>query len=295
MAAMQPLADHYTALGLRVRIVNVQDVYDEFSGGIFDPQAIHDFLAYAYANWVWLVPMYVLLVGDGNYDFRNYQGTNEPEYIPPYLANVDPWIGETAANNRYVTVSGADILPHMALGLLPVRTATEASQVVSKLLGYDAASAADWQKQAVFVADNPDSGGDFPASADLAASLLPSSFSVDKIYLPTGASSAVVQADRTAYHQRHQCRAADRQLHRPCFPNLLGHREPVQHDDGQPSLANAGRLPVCHLDDLPGGVLYCPLAIRLGPVLVGGSAAADGWRGSRWRLVANRGRGKHRT
>ncbi len=87
----------------------------------------------------------------------------------------------------------------MALGLLPGSgTATEASQVVSKLLGYDAASAADWQKQAVFVADNPDSGGDFPASADLAASLLPSSFSVDKIYLPTGASSAVVQTDRTA-------------------------------------------------------------------------------------------------
>ena len=95
-------------------VVDVQDIYDEFNGGMFDPQAIHDFLAYAYAYWTPPAPSYVVLMGDGNYDFKDNIGMGETNYIPPYLADVDPWIGETAADNRYVTVSGNDILPRYA-------------------------------------------------------------------------------------------------------------------------------------------------------------------------------------
>ena len=39
------------AQGLRVKVVNVQDIYDEFSYGLVTPQAIKDFLTYAYENW----------------------------------------------------------------------------------------------------------------------------------------------------------------------------------------------------------------------------------------------------
>ncbi|HID62281.1 MAG TPA: hypothetical protein EYP49_06015, partial [Anaerolineae bacterium] len=84
-----PLANHRAAQGLRTMVVDVQDVYDEFSYGVFDPQAIHDFLAYAYANWIAPVPSYVLLVGDGNWDFKDNLGIGETNYIPPYLAMVD--------------------------------------------------------------------------------------------------------------------------------------------------------------------------------------------------------------
>ena len=37
--------------GLRVKVVDVQDIYDEFSYGMVTPQAIKDFLTYAYENW----------------------------------------------------------------------------------------------------------------------------------------------------------------------------------------------------------------------------------------------------
>ena len=37
--------------GLGVEIVDVQDIYDEFSYGIKDVTAIKDFLRYAYSNW----------------------------------------------------------------------------------------------------------------------------------------------------------------------------------------------------------------------------------------------------
>src|SRR5690606_10972851 len=98
------------------------------------PQAIRDFIAYAYANWTHPVPTYVLLVGDGHFDFKNYYGRDEGIFIPPYLANIDPWIGETAADNRYVTVSGNDLLPDLFLGRLPVKTAVETTQMVNKIL-----------------------------------------------------------------------------------------------------------------------------------------------------------------
>lgn len=181
--ALQPLADFHSSQGLRTKIVNVQDIYDEFSGGIFDPQAIHDFLSYAYSNWAGPAPTYVLLVGDGNYDFKNYLGLNEPNYIPPYLANVDPWIGEVPADNRYVTVAGNDILPDMAIGRLPVKTAAETTAVVNKILAYAQAPLDAWTKKVLLVADAVDpNAGDFVKSSDGMVGFIPSGLAVDKIY-----------------------------------------------------------------------------------------------------------------
>ena len=38
--------------GLRVKVVDVADIYDEFSYGLVTPAALRDFLAYAYDNWM---------------------------------------------------------------------------------------------------------------------------------------------------------------------------------------------------------------------------------------------------
>lgn len=170
--------------GLRTVIADVQDVYDEFSYGIFDPAAIQDFLAYAYADWTPPSPSYVLLVGDGNYDFKNHLGRDEANYIPPYLANVDPWMGETAADNRYVCASGEDIFPDMHLGRLPVKTSTEADVMVGKIVNYEQhPPAGDWNQHLLFVADNPDSAGDFRALSDtIADHYVPAPYTTQKVY-----------------------------------------------------------------------------------------------------------------
>ncbi len=64
-AAVQPLLDHRVTEGLQVAKVDVLDIYDEFSYGKVDPQAIRDFLTYAYFNWNQggQKPRYVLLGG----------------------------------------------------------------------------------------------------------------------------------------------------------------------------------------------------------------------------------------
>ena len=129
-------------------------------------------------------PAYVLLVGDGHYDFKNNLGEDEPFYLPPFLADVDPWLGEVAADNRYVCVSGEDSLPDMHLGRLPVRTSTETSDVVAKIIGYELnPSPGDWNQQLTFVADNADDAGNFAAFSDgIADYYLPTPYSAQKVY-----------------------------------------------------------------------------------------------------------------
>ena len=187
LAAIQPLADFRARQGYRVRVINVQDIYDVFGDGVFDPEAIHDFLAYAYANWKPPAPAFVLLVGDGHYDFKDNYGDSGPVFMPPYLGDFDPWMGETASDNRYVTVSGEDALPDMAIGRLPANSPAEATSMVNKILAYEqGATPGLWTSHLTFVADDPDAGGDFPGDSDrIADSALLSRFSVEKIYYPT--------------------------------------------------------------------------------------------------------------
>ncbi len=182
--AVQPLANDRAARGLRVKMVKVQDVYDEFNFGLLDPQAIRDFLAYAYHNWRPPAPTFVLLVGDGTFDPLNYLGDLRPEFIPPYLADVDYWIGETAADNRYVSVSGDDFLPDMALGRLPVNTSAETTAMVNKILAYEQNPPQDeWNRKVMFIADNADSAGDFALLSDQIADFeLPGNYMPEKIY-----------------------------------------------------------------------------------------------------------------
>ena len=167
--AIDPLLAHRRAEGMIVAKVDVQDIYDEFNFGRLDPEAIRDFLAYAYEHWRGAQgpPRFVLLVGDGHYDFRENSGTSLPNLIPPYLIDVDPWIGETAADNRYVSVDGPDNLPDMSIGRIPARTPAEVTAVVDKILTYEAAPAGDWQKRILFAADRATGfDADFPRISD---------------------------------------------------------------------------------------------------------------------------------
>ncbi len=184
VTSTQPLVDYHISKGLRVEVVDVQDIYDEFGGGWLDPVAIRDFVAYAYAYWEAPAPAYVLLVGDGSYDYKDNLGSGERNYVPPYLADVDPWMGETVADNRYVAVDGLDIQPDLHLGRLPAKTPAEVTTMVSKTLAYAAdTSAGAWKGEMLFVADNPDTGGNFRDFSDAVANYyVPAPYINQKIY-----------------------------------------------------------------------------------------------------------------
>jgi len=187
MTQAQQLAAHRAAVdGYRTVVVDVQDIYDEFSGGLLSPEAIRDFLAYAYNNWTPPAPRYVVLVGDGNYDYKNNLVHTEKQFIPPYLDLVDCFLGETSADNRFVagTRTNSDpgalecqkhAMPFMAIGRLPVNTVAEADGMVRRIICYETPNdplcagltrPAGWDTRAVFVADKNDSAGAFSCHAD---------------------------------------------------------------------------------------------------------------------------------
>lgn len=190
--AAQALAVYRSAQGLRVRIVAPQQIYDEFGDGLVDPDAIRSFLAYAYAFWQRPAPVYVLLLGDGHFDPLDYKGLHAANWIPPYLADVDLWIGETAADNRYVSVAGADPLPDLALGRLPARSLDEAQAMVNKIVAYETTPASgDWKRRILFVADNKDSAGDFAALSDeIAGPYVAAPYRADRVYYGVNVSQA---------------------------------------------------------------------------------------------------------
>lgn len=204
LTAVAPLAQHRQNQGYRVLVVDVEDVYDEFGDGLATPEAIRAFVDYAYHHWQAPAPAFLLLVGDGTYDPLDFKQSGRRNTIPPLLELVDPFLRETATDNRLVTVSGDDILPDLFVGRLPVNSPAEATAVVNKIIQYETAPwPGDWRLRNLFVADNADTAGDFPVLSDqVADAFLPGLYDEykQKIYLgvnyssPVSARGAVLQA-----------------------------------------------------------------------------------------------------
>ena len=190
-AAAQQLAAYRRANGLSVAEIDVQDIYDEFSNGRMSPVAIQSFVRQAYSTWQSPAPTYLMLLGDGHFDYRMNTGlANYPNFIPPFFDCVDPWLCEVATDNAYVAVSGNDSFPDLAGGRLPVNTPAEASRMVNKIISYETAPpSGSWRSGLIFVADNsraadgtPDLAGDFEAISEATITHIPAQYSVRRVY-----------------------------------------------------------------------------------------------------------------
>jgi hypothetical protein len=179
--------------GLKVAVETVEAIYAAFGDGRPEPEAIRAFLEYSYTTWD-LPPTFVLLVGDGTSDPRRYNPAHSATWIPPYLAEVDPWSGETAADNRYVMLQGEDNLPEMLIGRLPVNSRAELDTVVSKIVQYELAPAGGpWNEKMILAADNPDGAGDYPSASERVAGILPPDIQQQRLYLQPDTASASLE------------------------------------------------------------------------------------------------------
>lgn len=186
------LAQFHESEGMRVKVAKINDVYNDFSNGFYDPQAIRDFIEYAYNNWQAPKPSYVLLFGDANFDYKNYLKTNTKDFIPTKLVDTSSF-GPTPSDTWYACVDGDDSIPDLYIGRISASSAGEAESVISKTIEYaDLPSDEAWLNNVALVADDPDDGGDFEALCDALESEVPVTYSVQKIYLSsfTNASDA---------------------------------------------------------------------------------------------------------
>ena len=131
--------------GLRVKVVDVQEIYDEFNYGLLNPGAIKDFLKYAYDYWQAPAPSYLILFGDASWDFKKNLGESVKEnYIPSY--------GNPVSDNWFVCFDGkGDFLPEMFVGRIPVESVEQAEIVVDKIIAYENTPTGNWKKNVLFI------------------------------------------------------------------------------------------------------------------------------------------------
>ena len=142
---VQPLADFRSQQGLRTKVVDVQNIYDEFNHGILNPKAIREFLDYAYHNWQPPAPTYVLLVGDT--DIKN-----KVDFVPTMQVQV-PGYGSSASDHQFVTFRGEDSFPDMLIGRMPANNRVDARIFVERAINYETApTVGPWHKRFLMLA-----------------------------------------------------------------------------------------------------------------------------------------------
>ena len=152
----------------RTKVVTTDDIYNTYGDGGVSPKAIKDFLTHAYQSWTPPAPTYVVLFGDGTYDFRGVETeihAEPPEldgYIPTHYIRTDSF-GRTASDHWYVTISGHDEFTDMYIGRLSAETVSQADGIVDKILAYEQSPPnGDWRRRIISVADDDVSNsGDF--------------------------------------------------------------------------------------------------------------------------------------
>ncbi len=212
-AAFREAADELAAYrardGLQPLVVNVEQVYNEFSGGLVDMRAVRDYLRFLYDRGPDTDPVlrYALLFGDGHYDFRGIRpGGDQNNWVPvfetensfdrirsytsdDYFALLDDDEGIWNYFDDGITADRVDI----GVGRLPVRSPGEALDMVRKIERYESPTTrGEWRTRYTFVADDQ-----FPnafdtdlhvQNADLVADTVQANFpgmNVQKIYSMT--------------------------------------------------------------------------------------------------------------
>ncbi len=252
LPAANQLADWHRANGRRALVAEMRDIYDEFNYGILHPKAVPTMLNWASTHWASPAPAYLTLLGDGDWNFKGYNPAKYPpgpNHVPPYLAWVDPWQGEVPADGHYGDLDG-DLVPEIAVGRLAVNTLEEAQTVVEKIINYDQTTRqAAWQQRALFVADNPDSAGDFPAVSDeIIANYIPKDLEIIRAYLPGSppavpATSAEIEATRAIISNTLQSGVWLVQYAGHGAPERWAH-ESIWRNNYVPGLTNGDMLPV---------------------------------------------------
>ncbi len=182
--------------------VDIEDIRDEFSFGRSDPTGLRHFLEFARARWNGgdgEGPAYVLLVGDANFDERNFLGADERNWLPTYAGYYDLLFLDTGiadirvpSDDYFVLLEGPeDEAIDMAIGRLPAQTPGQARDMVDKIIDYETGRpTGNWINRAVMVADDLCQGtsrdilgGLFVRDAERLVGELPGSLFHDRLYL----------------------------------------------------------------------------------------------------------------
>ncbi len=173
----EELATYRETDGFMAKVVELQDIFDEFANGSPDPNAIREFLHFANETWT-TSPRFVVLVGKGSFDYREILGP-AINLLPPIMALTHA--GMASSDTKYADFLGDDGVPDVAIGRLPVTSGAELSAIVRQIIDHEAAFDTIGDGITLF-ADAPDPQGDFAALQDDIAAQLPGIWEPTSVY-----------------------------------------------------------------------------------------------------------------
>ncbi|AQA16922.1 hypothetical protein BST95_00480 [Halioglobus japonicus] len=156
----EELASYRRQMFGAVKIVWLEDIYDQYAQGRKDPAAVTLFMEKVRKRWS-QVPSYVVLLGKGSLDLKDRMGYGDG--VLPVRFVSTPW-SIVASDDALL---GNDGRNDLAIGRIAVTTNEDGLLYLQKMQAYEEdllyGNFASHDK-AVLFADNADSAGDFPAN-----------------------------------------------------------------------------------------------------------------------------------
>jgi hypothetical protein len=183
------LAEHHRIQdNMNVEVVQLQDIYNEFSSGAADISAIRDFVKMLYDNASsGNEPKYLLLFGDASFDYKD-RIANNSNFVPTWesMESLNP-IGSYITDDFYANLDGDNLLD-IGVGRFVVRTLQQATEAVDKVIHYAVNTddvMGDWRNVVCLIADDEDSNLHFNDTEKLAHQIdtTNKNINIDKIYL----------------------------------------------------------------------------------------------------------------
>ncbi|MEO8011596.1 MAG: C25 family cysteine peptidase, partial [Dokdonella sp.] len=278
--AIMPLAAFHQGRGLKVAVIDVQDVYDSFNHGIVHPQAIRNLVTHASTRWPGPKPQFLLLVGDASFDIRNNTendlryakfannmhelaysghfagigGTSYAEGASKFAGRnlIPTWQfpspeGQSASDNPFGII-GDGYHPTVAVGRFPVVEPSEVSAIVNKTIDYmTKPQPGSWRRDVMFITDESEH---FKKSSDaLAQSIGSEGFVAERVYASADESnnlahqSAIKDGLNAGRLLVHFIGHGGRYIWRTGPPDIRKNHDLFTLDDVS-NLTNSGRLPM---------------------------------------------------
>ena len=244
------LANHKQSIGrfAEPKVIDIMDVYREFSGGAVDPAALRNFLVYTKTQWG-LPPDYVVLLGKGHYNYKGIK-TSEPVYIPVAEFSsqcIEDYFAYLDTGDFF---SSGSPTPDIFVGRLPCTSLQQASQMVDKIVDFEDPKSADfgaWRDRLVLVNDDDMQGTAVDALHD---QHLISSEAVGALVTSLRPSINLQKVNEFEYpwneiQQKPEARAAliNQINNGAAFVNYFGHGSNIQWADER--IMDRTRSPIC--------------------------------------------------
>ena len=163
-------------LGLRTRVVTLEDIYSEFNTGNQDIGAIRNFVRYVYQNGVTDKLKYLCLFGDASFDMKN-RTPNNTNFVPTFHALQSFSLVSSYMSDDYFgmldesegSMGAADRLD-IAVGRIIAGSNQQAMEMVTKVEQYyQLDSYGSWRNKMTILTDDVDVAWEYSLESELDA------------------------------------------------------------------------------------------------------------------------------